>query len=207
MSTSQHPYDDPRIESVLLSEAQIAARIRELAQDICAHYVDAKPLRLVGVLKGAFVFLADLAREIRRQGGPPVVLDVARASTYADGMKAIGEVARDVTLALMPDNLHHCDVLIVEDILDQGFTLNRILNCLDAESGARSVGCCVLLDKQLEAPTADVAAARRLLAARQPLFRGFEIPDRWVAGYGLDVGEEFRDLPEVVVVDESCFRE
>ena len=203
--SSIRDYADPRIESVLLSEDCIRERISGLATDIADHYADANPLRLVGVLKGAFVFLADLAREISRCNGPPLVLDVARASTYAHGMKQVGETAREVQLTLLPDNLQGCDVLIVEDILDQGFTLSRILRHLDATAGARSIGFCVLLDKQLDDPEPEVIEVRRQLADRSPMFRGFEIPDRWVAGYGLDVGEEFRELPDVVLVREECF--
>ncbi|MBN2448888.1 MAG: hypoxanthine phosphoribosyltransferase [Lentisphaeria bacterium] len=194
---------DPRLASVLLSEVQLQRRVAELGARIAADYGGAGRVTLVGVLKGAWVFLADLARAIRRAGGPAVDYEFVRASTYGTGMKGAGEEGREVRIEGLSGPLTGKHVLLVEDILDQGFTLARIRAYLCEQERVGSLKLCVLLVKALEAPAATVAVLRRQLV---PEYVGFEVPDRWVAGYGLDVGEEFRDLPYVAVIREECFR-
>ncbi|MCK5806716.1 MAG: hypoxanthine phosphoribosyltransferase [Lentisphaeria bacterium] len=201
--TDHLPANDPRFESILLSAEQIAARIREIAATIAADYADTRSLHLLGVLKGACIFLADLGREIRRADGPSIQYEFIRASTYAGGIKEKHETSRPVAIASMPESLRGQDVLIVEDILDQGFTLHEIRRTLLDEMGARSVRICVLLNKQLDTPTPEVADLRERLV---PDYVGFDVPDRWVAGYGLDIEEEFRDLPYVAIVREEQFQ-
>lgn len=192
-----------RIESVLLSEEVIGARVRELASDICRDRRGQDVLSMVVVLKGAFVFAADLGRAIHKAGGPEIRYDFVRASSYGTEVGSEGGTGRRVRLALVPDNLQGKDVLLVEDILDQGSTLARIREALLNECRARSVKLCVLLYKQLDAPAPEVSAVRASLV---PDYVGFEIPDKWVAGYGLDAAEEFRDLPFVAAVHEEYYR-
>jgi hypoxanthine phosphoribosyltransferase len=197
------PATEPRLESVLISAAEIEARVNELAARITQDFPDQKVLHLVAVLKGAWVFLADLARAIRRAGGPPVHYHFLRASTYGQDLKVAGEQHREVRIEGIPESIRGGDVILVEDILDQGFTLAGVRRLLLEQHGVRSLRLCVFLNKRLATPTAEVERLRRELI---PDYVGFDVPDRWVAGYGLDVGEDFRDLPYVAVVDEARCR-
>ncbi len=197
------PDADPRLEWVLISPERIAARVEQLGARIARDFASRDELHLVAVLKGAWVFLADLGRAIRRAGGPPAWYHFLRASTYGQEIKGADERSRQVRLEGIPPSLRGADVLIVEDILDQGFTLAAIRNALLEQHGVRSVRLCVLLSKVLDSPSPEVARLRRELV---PDYVGFEVPDRWLAGYGLDVAEEFRDLPYVAVVDEARCR-
>ena len=193
---------DHRIQGVLHSRGEIAERVRQLGEMIASDRADAEEVHVVGVLKGAFVFMADLGRAIAESGGPPIRYHFVKASAYGGSVKANGETDRQVSVELIPQGIRGKKVIVVEDILDQGFTLRRLCDVLVAEQGAASIDLCVLLVKQLESPTPEVAANRSDLEVR---YSGFEIPDRWVAGYGLDVNEEFRELPDVVVVKEEVF--
>ena len=203
----REPYlpEDPRIERVLFTERQIQERVAALAAQIAADYQDRDALHILGILNGAFVFAADLARALRRAGAPPAVYDFIRARLYGRGLKDVrdGAAPCDVRITALPPDLDGRDVLLVEDILDRGFTLARVRDYLLRETGAGSARICVLLDKDLDAPSADVIAVRRAL---RPEYVGFRVPDRWVAGYGLDAAGYFRDLPCIVVVREAFFR-
>lgn len=196
------PEGDPRLERILFDETQIQIRVAELAQAILADAVGVQRLRLVGVLKGGWMFLADLARAIRRQKGPRVLYEFIRASTYGAGIKQGGEDLRQVAISGLPADIRGDHIVLVEDILDQGFTLAAIRRQLLA-AGAASVKVCVFLDKQLENPS---AAVRGIRAGLVPEYVGFPVPDRWVVGYGLDVDEEFRDLPYVAIAREEYFQ-
>lgn len=198
------PEDDPRLERILLSGDQIRERVQELAADIAREFQGESMLHMVGVLKGACVFMSDLGREIRRAGGPRIEYDFIRASTYGGAIKADGEKERHVQIEGLPQNVRGRHILLVEDILDQGFTLSAVRRALLETYGAAAVRLCVLLDKELDNPSDEVVAIRKGLV---PDFCGFRIPDRWVAGYGLDVNEEFRDLPYVAIVREEYFQD
>jgi len=126
-----------------------------------------------------------------------------RARTYGENLKGGDEGVLEVATERMFGEVGGRDVLLVEDILDQGFTLSRVRDLLLSEAGVRSVKLCVLLNKLLTSPSPESARARARLS---PDYTGFDVPDRWVAGYGLDAGEEFRELPYVVIVREECFR-
>lgn len=193
---------DPNIETVLLTADEVQRRVVDLAAEIADDYHDRECLSLVGVLKGACVFMSDLGRQIHRQGGPKLTYDFIQASTYGNGLKGPDETERAVHVNGLSGALRGRDVLLVEDILDQGFTLSEIRRVLIEREGVRSVRCCVLLVKDLAAPTPEVAAVRREFV---PEYAGFHVPDRWVAGYGLDVAELYRELPCVVIVKESQF--
>lgn len=193
---------DPRLDRVLLDEEQLRQRVQELAVEICRDFHGSDNLHLVGILTGAFVFMADLARAIHRAGGPLVRCVFVRARAY--GIRVGQGAAEPVTVEVdrVPDSVAGCDVIVVEDILDQGHTLTRIRDLLLTRARARSVRLCVLLDKTLEQPSPEVAAVRKEL---KPDYCGFTVPDRWLAGYGLDAADEFRALPYVAIVREECF--
>jgi hypoxanthine phosphoribosyltransferase len=175
------------VAKILISEQEIQARVRELGQQINAAYGDADRLLLVCVLKGAFMFLADLVRhlEVRHE------VDFMEISSYGAGTVSSGVVR---ILLDLEQNVEGRHVLIVEDIIDSGRTLDYITRNLQTRRPA-SVRVCTLLSK----------ASRREIDV--PLaFIGFEIPDEFVMGYGLDYAEEYRNLPFIGVLKEEIYQ-
>jgi hypoxanthine phosphoribosyltransferase len=172
-------HDLPRsINHVLLNEDTIKTRVQELADRISADYADDDSLMLVGVLKGAFIFLADLARRLNVAHR----VDFIALSSYENGSVNSGAVRFIMDTRANVTNRH---VLIVEDILDTGHTLTYLLNTFQARSPA-SLRTCVLLSKP-DRREVEVAVD----------YLGFEIPDVWVVGYGLDYADRFRTLPYI----------
>lgn len=172
------PYDqDPAIGEIVIDEDRLRNRIAELGADITADYADQAPL-LVGVLKGAFMFMADLARRIDL----PVEFDFMAVSSYGAATKTSGVVRIVKDLDLDLGGRH---VLLVEDIIDSGLTLSYLRKNLMAR-GPASLEVCTLLLKEGE---------RKV----DPELRyvGFDIPDEFVIGYGLDVAERYRNLPDI----------
>lgn len=175
---------DPDIEKVLLDEEQIRARVKELAAEACAAF-EGRPILVVGVLKGAFIFLADLVREMHG----PLKVAFLRAESYRDGTRP-GEL--EVGCVGVPD-LRGRDVLLVEDIVDTGRSLVGILDAV-RELGALSVRTVVLLDKS-DRREVDVAVDHV----------GFIVPDEFLVGYGLDHAEDYRNLPYVGVLARRVY--
>jgi hypoxanthine phosphoribosyltransferase len=170
--------DDVQIE-VLLSEEQLRRRIAEVGADITRDYAG-KPLKLIGVLKGSFMFLADLARAVDL----PIKLDFIGTTSY-QGTKSSGVVRITNDLSRPIEGEH---VLLVEDIVDTGLTMKYLLENLATRRPA-SVKVCALLEKPARAQV------------KIPIdYRGFEIPDSFVVGYGLDWDGRLRNLPYIGVV-------
>jgi hypoxanthine phosphoribosyltransferase len=165
---------------LLLTEAEVQRKVRHLARKISADSAG-KEVLLVGVLKGAFIFMADLARRMKF----PVKMDFVRLASYGSGTVSSGKVriTKDLETSLKGK-----DVLIVEDIIDTGVTLQYLFRRLKARK-PRSLRTVVLLDK----------ASRRKVRF-QPDYVGFTIEDLFVVGYGLDCNEEFRNLPGIYVL-------
>ena len=177
--TSSTPVLPSDLKKVLIDEETIARRIDELARKIDEKYKDIKePLILVGVLKGSFIYMADLSRKLTI----PHVVDFIAISSYGEKGDKRGEVR---LLMDTRENLSGRDVLVVEDILDSGNTLAYLIK-LFRSRGCRSINTTVFLDKpgRHEVPV-DIA------------WLGFEIPDVWVVGYGLDYKEKYRTLPYI----------
>ena len=167
---------------VLLSQEKLRARIAELGADIARDY-RGKPLKLVGVLKGSFMFMADLARAIDL----PLKMDFIGTSSY-QGTKTSGVVRITSDLSRPIDGEH---ILLVEDIVDTGLTMQYLLENLATRHPA-SVKVCALLEKPARAKV------------QVPIdYKGFTIPDEFVVGYGLDWDGRFRNLPFVGVVHRS----
>lgn len=165
----------------LISSEHIQRRIREMGEEITRDY-RGRPLHLVCILKGASIFLADLLRALDLD----VSVDFISVSSYKKGTNSTGEV--QITKDL-DHPLEGREVLLVEDIADTGLTLNYLYNLLQSR-GPRSLHIVALLDKP----------SRRL----QPVdlkYRGFEIPNAFVVGYGLDYGERYRQLPDVCMLE------
>jgi hypoxanthine phosphoribosyltransferase len=194
---------DPRIRAVLIPRSALHARVEALAAAIARDCAALEALTLVIVLKGAAAFGTDLGEALWRAGGPAVRYEFVRASTYGAAIKGPGEEQRAVRVTLPAPGLAGRDVLLVEDLVDQAFTLPHLLRALREEAGARSVRTCVLAEKELEHPSPAVRAAR---AGLRLDYVGFRVPDRWIAGYGIDAGEDFRNLPCIVTVNEEHYR-
>ncbi|HEX2142684.1 MAG TPA: hypoxanthine phosphoribosyltransferase [Candidatus Limnocylindria bacterium] len=176
-------HDD--VEEILLSDDQIRARVAELGAQLAADYADRDPV-LVSVLKGSIIFLADLVRATPI----PLSVDLMEVSSYGASTESSGQVRilKDLSNAIAGRH-----VVVVEDIIDTGLTLNYLLRYLD-DKGPASVRICCLLDKP----------ARRL-AEIDIDYRGFTIPDRFVIGYGLDYAERYRNLPYIGVLKPSVY--
>ncbi|UQN15034.1 hypoxanthine phosphoribosyltransferase [Gulosibacter sp. ACHW.36C] len=168
------------VREVLLSREEISERIGELARDIEADYRDRTPL-LVGVLKGAVMVVSDLAREL----SIPLEMDWMAVSSYGSGTVSSGVVR---ILKDLDTDLSGRDVLIVEDIIDSGLTLSWLRQNLESR-GAASVEICTLLRKP-----------SRLKVDVPVRYIGFDVPNEFVVGYGLDYDERYRNLHDVVVL-------
>ncbi len=176
-------HDD--VEQVLLSGEQIQARVAQLGAQLGADYAGRDPV-LVSVLKGSIVFLADLVRQMEI----PLSIDLMEVSSYGASTESSGQVRILKDLSMAIDGR---DVIVVEDIIDTGLTLNYLLRYLH-DKGPASIRICCLLDKP----------ARRL-ADISIDYRGFTIPDRFVIGYGLDYDERYRNLPYIGVLRPSVY--
>src|SRR5205807_6962897 len=179
------PGDVSEIATILFSQGDIRRRVRELGEAITRDYAGQAPV-LITMLKGGVVFLADLIRQIDL----PVRVDFMSISAYGRGSEASGGVVR--ILKDLDHDIGSEPVLIVEDIVDTGLTLSYLMTALQARNPA-SLHICALLDK----------SARRIT----PLhirYRGFECPDQFVVGYGLDHQERYRNLPFILGVQDPA---
>ncbi|PMC74667.1 MULTISPECIES: hypoxanthine phosphoribosyltransferase [unclassified Brachybacterium] len=177
----------PDVERVLLDSQQIRDRLTEMGAQITADYAENPPI-LVGVLKGAVMVMADLAREIDLA----VEMDWMAVSSYGSGTKSSGVVR---ILKDLSGDITDRDVLIVEDIIDSGLTLKWLLSNLRSR-GPRSVEIATMLRKP--------EAARVQIDVK---YVGFDIPNEFVIGYGLDYAERYRNLPYVGVLARSVYQD
>jgi hypoxanthine phosphoribosyltransferase len=169
---------------VLLSEGQIRQRIGELGAQIDRDYPSGD-LHLVGILKGAYIFMADLARAIERD----IRVDFIGISSYGKGKTSSGEVKVTKDLDFTVEG---ADLLIVEDIVDSGVTLNYLMHVLE-QRHPRSIRIAALLDKP-----------ERRVRAVPVSYVGFRIPDEFVVGYGLDYAERYRNLRDICVLEDGA---
>jgi hypoxanthine phosphoribosyltransferase len=181
--TQASMHDD--VEEILISHEQIQARVTELGRQLAADYDGRFPV-LVSVLKGSIVFLADLVRSMP----VPLSIDLMELSSYGASTESSGQVR---ILKDLSGPIEGRDVIVVEDIIDTGLTLNYLLKYLH-DRGPATVRICCLLDKP----------ARRL-AEIDIDYRGFTIADRFVIGYGLDYDERYRNLPYIGVLRPSVY--
>jgi len=176
------------IREVLLDREQIAARVGELAAEISRDYAGRNPL-LVSVLKGAVYFLTDLSRAVE----VPLEIDFMAITSYGSARAQSGVVRliKDLDVEVTGR-----DVLLVEDIIDTGLTAGYLVRLLHARSPS-TLRICTLLDRPY----------RRILETLEISYRGFEIPDRFVVGYGLDYRGQYRHLPFIGVLKDEILRE
>ena len=173
------------IERVLLTEEQLRQRVKELGAQISADYVGRDPV-LISVLRGSFVFMADLARRIQ----PYCRVDFMAVSSYGSGTSSSGQVniQKDLT-----EPIEGKDIIVVEDILDSGNTLYYLMQVLQARNPA-SIRLATLLDKP----------ERRAKPIKSD-YVGFTVPDEFVVGYGLDYNERYRNLPYIGVLKPRVY--
>ena len=166
------------ILEVLFTEEQIRTRVRDLARQIAEDY-DGRQLVLVSILRGSVFFATDLARQIDL----PLSMDFLSISSYGEGSQGVVRITKD-----LEENIAGKDVLVLEDIIDTGFTLKYLLRTLGGRN-PKSLEVCTLLDRK----------ARRIIDLDLK-YVGFEIPDKFVVGYGLDYRQRYRNLPYIGVV-------
>ena len=176
---------DKDVERVLFSEEELKNRVAEIAAEITRDYAGKEPL-LVSVLRGSFVFMADLVRQINL----PCTVDFMSVSSYGAGTSSSGQVK---IIKDLSEQIEGKDLIVVEDILDSGNTLSYLLKILQARHPA-SVRLCTLLDKP----------SRRVKEVELH-YAGFSIPDYFVVGYGLDYAERYRNLPYIGVLKPSVY--
>lgn len=175
-------FTNPNLET-LFSEEQIQTRIRELGKQITRDYAG-RDLVLVSVLKGSCIFLADIMRAIDLK----LTIDFMSVSSYKDGLKSTGDVE---ILKDLSNSIRGKDVLVVEDIVDTGLTLSRLLDILGSR-GANSIKLASFLDKP----------APRIKTELKIDYTGFVVPNKFVVGYGLDAAGRYRNLPFIAIVKD-----
>lgn len=179
---------DPRrdLERTILTEDEIQTRVREMADQISTEFSDVDELYLIGILKGAFIFLADLARHLRVANK----VDFMALSSYGMTAESTGEVRIIMDLREPIEDKH---VIIVEDIVDSGNTLNYLQRLLRGRRPA-TLKSCVLLRKEHNSLDAPVD------------YLGFKIPNIWVVGYGLDFADTYRTLPFIAELKKEIYQ-
>ena len=176
---------DNVIEKVLFSEEELKTRIKELGTEIGREYAGKKPL-MIGILKGSVMFFADLLREIEGD----LEIDFMAISSYGNGVKSSGEVKM---IKDLDHKIEGKDVIIVEDIVDSGYTMKYLTAVLSARNPA-SIRICTLLDKP----------SRRETDVRVD-YKGFEVGDEFVVGYGLDYAGLYRNVPFIGILKRSVY--
>ncbi len=172
------------LEKILLSEEQIRAKVLELGSAITKDYEGKNPL-LICVLRGAVIFFSDLCRAVKI----PVNMDFVNLSSYNKGASSSGEVKIRQELIADPEGK---DIILVEDIIDTGLTMDSYKQCL-LDKGAVSVEICALLKKPVQKCVVEVR------------YKGFDIEDRFVVGYGLDYAESYRNLPYIGILKKEIY--
>jgi len=168
---------------ILIDKKQLSRRIKELGQEITRDYEDKYPI-LVSVLRGSFIFVADISREIKI----PVTFDFMAISSYGDSKVSSGivRITKD-----LESSIESREVFIIEDIIDSGRTLNYLIKNLQARN-PKNVEVCALLDKNVPRKTENKVK-----------YKGFDIPNKFVVGYGLDFAEEYRNFPFVGYIENE----
>ena len=182
--TDLSPTDDPALTEILVTRDEIKARVQGLGQEISNDYAGRVPL-LIGVLKGGVIFASDLARAINL----PVELDFMAVSSYGSTTRNSGVVR---IIKDLDNDIEGRDVIIVEDIVDSGLTLRYLRKTLLARNPASLEFCSLLVREEQQADLDDLVK-----------YAGFRLPQVWVVGYGLDVGQRYRNLGDIWAYDTS----
>lgn len=168
---------DHRVD-IMIAEQEVQERISQLGEDLCRHYEDSDNLVMVGLLRGSYMFMADLSRQLKVNHE----VDFMTASSYGNSMESTREVK---ILKDLDGCIKGKDVILVEDIIDTGYTLNKVVDMLKTRE-PKSIEICTLLDKP----------SRREVQV-DVKWIGFEIPDEFVVGVGIDYAQKYRNLPYI----------
>jgi hypoxanthine phosphoribosyltransferase len=190
---------DHRLSHLLIPESCLRRRLVRLAADIADGTPAGRRLDLVVVLTGAFMFAADLGRELAAHGERDLYFHLVRATAYGDDIKRAPHESRTARLERLPPGLQDRHVVIVEDIVDQGITVGALSAHIRAHCRVASLRICSLFVKRV--PEREGAPPRPAVD-----HAGFSVPDVWIAGYGTDAGQDFRYLPYLVAVNEAHYR-
>ncbi|TET52407.1 MAG: hypoxanthine phosphoribosyltransferase [Actinomycetota bacterium] len=168
---------------VLIDEPTLKKRVKELGRELTADYEGKSPV-LVSILRGSFIFVADICRELKI----PVIIDFMAVSSYGNSMVSSGivRITKDLEFSI-----EDREVLIMEDIVDSGRTLNYLIKNLEARN-PRNIEVCALLDKNVPRKTENKVK-----------YKGFDIPNKFVVGYGLDFAEKYRNLPFIGYIENE----
>lgn len=177
-------HDD--VQEILYTEEELRTRVKELGAQISADFAGKEPVLLVSVLRGSYIFMADLSRAI----DIPVQIDFMSVSSYGAGTKSSGQVEIKKDLS---DSIEGVHVIVVEDILDSGNTLSYLMEVLSARKPA-SISLVTLLDKP-----------ERRVKPIQPDYAGFVVPNAFIVGYGLDYAEKYRNLPYIGILKPEVY--
>ncbi|MDD2568220.1 MAG: hypoxanthine phosphoribosyltransferase [Clostridia bacterium] len=175
-------------ENILFTEKEVVSRIEEMGQEVSAYYKNKgiEQIAVIGVLKGAFIFMADLVRKI----SIGVEIDFVQISSYGVGAVTSGKPVFKKDVDIDIEGKH---ILLVEDIVDTGITLTALKKFF-AERKPASITLCTLVDKP----------SRRKVDLK-PEFRGFAVPDKFIVGYGMDYAEKYRDLPYIGILSPNIY--
>jgi len=195
--------DDKRVDRVIIPESCLSRRVNGIAMEILKDYKNTNSIDIVVVLTGAILFASDISRFLYTAGKINTDFHFVKTSVYEGEIKKNAEEQREVKIFLSTDDIAGKDILIIEDIVDQGFTLSWLTKYLKYEKNVNSVRICVLLNKKLDAPAPGVKQLRESLHVN---YSGFSIPDRWVAGYGSNVADSFRNMPFIITINEKYYK-
>lgn len=178
------------VDEVLITETELNNRIEELGAEITNYYQNVEEeVVMICILRGGFIFMADLARQVKL----PVTLDFIDVTSYEGGTTTTGDVR---IIKDLEESIEEKNVLIVEDIIDTGLTLKHVIDMLKTR-GPKDIKICTLLDKP----------ERRIRKEVEVKWNGFEIPDEFVVGYGLDYQEKYRNIPYVFIPKREMYAE
>jgi hypoxanthine phosphoribosyltransferase len=174
--------DNTRVK-ILIDEKTLSRRVKELGRQITRDYRDRNPV-LVAILRGSFIFIADICREIKI----PVTFDFMAVSSYGNSRVSSGivRITKD-----LESSIENKEIIIIEDIVDSGRTLNYLVKNLEARN-PRSIEVCALLDKDVPRKTKN-----------RVKYKGFDIPNKFVVGYGLDFAEKYRNFPFIGYIENG----
>ncbi|MGM0409806.1 MAG: hypoxanthine phosphoribosyltransferase [Bacillota bacterium] len=179
---------DKDIKEIIISEKELQDRIKEMGKEITEYYNEDDEIIMIGILRGAVLFMSDLARNINLH----LTFDFMDVSSYGDSTTSSGVVR---IIKDLEENIENRHVLIAEDIMDTGLTLKHVVEMLKTRNPA-SIKIATLLDKP------DRRVQKKITAD----FNGFEVPDEFVVGYGLDYAEKYRNLPYIGVLKEEMYK-
>ena len=186
-------FDSDTNDNILIPTSCIRKRISGLADEIATQNNSSKSLDILIVLSGSFIFASDLSKELYEKHKVSIRTHFMKLSYYGNSVKSSKE-KREIKVEMTPAEMETDNLIIVEDIIDQGFTLQWMIEYLQLVRSIKNIQVCTLFNKRLDNPTKEIKEIRSKIKID---YSGFMIPDIWVAGYGMDIENEHRNVPFV----------